>query len=86
MGCAVSTDSHGVSIGSGGSFFWTARVRDVAGGGFHGCCVRGATEVSQVMILVGTLVTTGAKLTPVPTLESLWLILVYFFQECPSLQ
>ena len=80
MGCTASTESHVASIGSGGSVFGTARDGDVAGGGCYGFFAGGVTEVSLVMILVGTLVATGAKLTPVATLESRWTILVYFVQ------
>ena len=85
MGCTARTDSYGVSIGSGSSVFGTARGGDGAGDGCCGFCAGGATEVSLVMILAGTLVVTGAKFTPVATLESRWLSLMYFVQECPSL-
>ena len=85
MGCFSRTDSHGVSIGCGSSVFGTTRGGDGAGDICCGFCAGGATEVSLVMILVGTLVATGVKLTPVATLESHWLSLVYFVQERPSL-
>ena len=85
MGCFARTDSHGASIGSGSSVFGTARGGDGAGDVCCGFCAGGVTEVNLVMILVGTLVSTRAKLTPVATFESLWLSLVYFVQERPSL-
>ena len=80
MGCSAKTDSHDRSVGSESSFLGTAR------GGIEadGCCrgfFGGAIGVSLVMILVGTLVATGSKLTPVATLESLGFILTYFVQE-----
>ena len=85
MGCTSRTDSHGASIGAGGSVFGTARGGGGTGGGCCGFCAGGDTEVSLVMILVGTLVSIGVKLTPMATLESQWSSLVYFVQEFPSL-
>jgi len=85
MGCTARTDSHGVRIGSEGSIFGIARGGDGAGGGCCDFCAGGDNEVSLVMILVGTLLATGAKFMPVATLESPWLSLVCFDQECPSL-
>ena len=84
MGCSAKTDSHDGSGGSRWLVLGTARGRIEAGG----CCrgvFGGATEVGLVMILAGTLVATGSKLTPVATLESLELSLTYFVQEGPFL-
>ena len=81
MGCTDSTDSHGGSVGSRGSVFGTTRGGDGAGGGCWGFCAGGATEVGLVMIMVGTLVATGSKLTPVATLEIGRSSLVYCVQE-----
>ena len=57
----------------------------IEAGGCCRCVFGGATEVGQVMILVGTLVASGSKLMPVATLESLEVSLTYFVQEDPSL-
>ena len=84
MGCSAKADSHDGSGGSRRVLLGTAMGRIEAGG----CCCGvfgGATEVGQVMILVGTLVASGSKLMPVATLESLELSLTYFVQEGPSL-
>ena len=81
VGYFARIDSHGVSIGSGSSVFGTAKGGDGAGGCCCGFCAGGETEVSLVMILAGTLVATGANLTSVAALVSLWLNLVYFVQE-----
>ena len=76
MGCSAKTDFHDGSGGSRRLILGTARGRIEAG------C---ATEVGLVMMLVGTLVTSGSKLMPVAFLESLELSLTSFVQEGPVL-
>ena len=85
MGCSAKTDSHDGSVGSRSLFLGTARGR-IEAAGYRRGCFGGATEAGLVMLIVGTLVASGAnKLKPVATLESLELSLTYFVQGGPSL-
>ena len=85
LALTVSTDFHVTGMGAGGCVISVSRDRDGADGGLLGCCAGGATKVSLVMMLVGTLAAPRVKLTLVATWESCCSVMVYCVQEWSSL-